>query len=60
MDLCDKTKTCNAINYNEESEECVLKACPKPIPNPDEQESNSKGYAQISGKTLRKYILSIF
>ena len=58
MALCDKTDNCNAINYNDDSQECVIKACPEPIPSPNGQEPNYKGYAQISGKALIKYTIS--
>ena len=58
MDQCDKTANCNAINYNDDSHECVLKACPEPLPIPAGLDPTYKGYAPIPGKALIKYILS--
>ena len=58
MDLCDKTTNCSAINYNDASQNCILKACTQPIPSPEGQDAGYKGYAQIPGKALIEFILS--
>merc|ERR550519_1832610 len=33
-DLCDRLIGCNALNYKSSTDDCVLRGCPTPIPNP--------------------------
>ena len=48
-ELCKQTKDCTAINYNEESADCVLRACGLPVPKPQWNYPPYHGYVIDTG-----------
>ena len=47
-DKCLGTPTCTAIHFSPKSpKDCVLRACPKPVPKPTWKHKNYKGYTVI-------------
>lgn len=44
QDLCEDAYTCNAINYSPASDDCILRACPHPIPQPTLSKPGYFGY----------------
>ena len=41
--LCQKTKTCTAVNYKHKAR-CILRACPLPVPTPKAEGKAFKGH----------------
>ena len=50
-DKCLGTPTCTAIHFSSKSpKDCVLRACPTPVPKPTWKYKNYKGYTVTTGK----------
>lgn len=44
FDFCEDTHRCNAVNHNDQTGDCILRACPLPIPEPKWRVAGYRGY----------------